>query len=106
MDTIETTKDLIIKCKLLPSISTVEDCRKFYKIFFEQKLYDINYGDKDHKDCREKPIEELTLKEILTSFTVIQREEYWEGGYDYTFEKYIENKTFEKLYNRLQELCE
>ena len=101
----EINKNLIEKCKLLPAINTIEDCRKFYKIFFEQKLYDANYGEKDHIDYREKPIEDLTLNEVLTSFTVIQREDHWEGGYDCIFERYIKNKTFEKLYNRLQEVC-
>ena len=49
-----------------------------------------------------KPIEELTRDEVLTSFTIIQREEYWEGGYDYIFKGYLNDKTFERLYNRLQ----
>ena len=101
----EKNGDLIIKCKLLPAIVTVEDCRKFYKIFFEQKLYDANYGDEDHKDYREKPIEDLTLKEVLTSFTIIQREDHWESFNDSVFERYIQDKIFEKLYNRLQEFC-
>ena len=65
----------------------------------------MNYGEKDHKDYRDKPIEELTLNEILTSFTVIQREDYWEGGNDYVFERFLENKTFGRLCKRLQELC-
>ena len=98
-------KDLIERCKLLPPISTIDDCRKFYKIFFKQKLYDANYGSKDHKNYRHKPIEEFTLNEVLSSFTIIQREEHWESFNESVFERYLENKTFEKLYNRLRELC-
>ena len=92
------------KCKQLPRIEKLEDCRAFYKVFFKYKLFDAHYGEKDHKDYRDKPFDELSLDEVLTSFTIIQREDYWNGGYDSTFERYLENKTFEKLYNRLQEL--
>lgn len=94
----------IEKCKQLPRIEKLEDCMAFYKLFFKYKLFDANYGAKDHKDYRDKPFEELSLDEVLTSFTIIQREDYWNGGYDSAFERYLENKTFEKLYNRLQEL--
>ena len=98
-------EDLISKCKQLPSITTVEECMEFYKKFFEFKLYDPKYGDEGRSDFNNKPFEELTLDEVLTSLTVIQREHYWEGGYDSTFERYLENGTFEKLYKRLQILC-
>ena len=94
----------IEKCKKLPNIENLKDCREFYKIFFKNKLYDLKYGEDSHYDYRHKPIEQLTLDEVLTSFTVIQREDYWEGGYDYIFERYLADKTFERLYDRLQEL--
>lgn len=95
---------MIERCKQLPEIKTLEDCRAFYKKFFELSLYDIDYTNPEHNSYMNKSIEELTRDEVLTSFTIIQREDYWEGGYDYIFKGYLENKTFEKLYNRLQEI--
>ena len=91
-------------CKQLPKPENLKDCRAFYKLFFKHKLYDAKYGEEGHLDYRNKPIEQLTFDEVLTSFTVIQREDYWEGCYDYIFEGYLKDKTFERLYNRLQEL--
>ena len=91
-------------CKQLSKLENLKDCRAFYKLFFKHKLYDAKYGEEGHLDYRDKPIEQLTFDEVLTSFTVIQREDYWEGGYDYIFEGYLKDKTFERLYNRLQEL--
>lgn len=95
---------MIERCKQLPKIETFEDCLQFYKKFFELSLFDFDYNNPEHNSYMNKPIEELTRDEVLTSFTVIQREEYWEGGYGYIFNGRIEDKTFEKLYNRLQEL--
>ena len=95
---------MIQRCKQLPELKTLEDCRKFYKKFFELNLYNIDYANPEHNSYMNKPFEELTRDEVLTSFTIIQREDYWNGGYDSTFQRYLENKTFEKLYNRLQEL--
>ena len=34
-------------------------------------MYDAKYGEKGHLDYRDKPIEQLTFDEVLTSFTVI-----------------------------------
>ena len=95
---------MIERCKQLPKIETIEDCLQFYKKFFELSLFDFDYNNPEHNSYMNKSIEELTRDEVLTSFTVIQREEYWEGGYGYIFNGCLEDKTFEKLYNRLQEL--
>ena len=102
--TIVSEVDLIIneRCKQLPNIETLTDCRIFYYKFYDLNLYDINYGNENHKSFKDKPIAELTRDEVLTSFTIIQREDYWEGGYDFVFQKYLDNKTFENLYLRLQ----
>lgn len=46
--------DLIIneRCKQLPKIMTLEDCNEFYHKFYDLNLYDINYGDENHKSFR------------------------------------------------------
>ena len=60
--------------------------KKYLKSKNKLKLYDPKYGDEDHLNFNNKPFEELALSEVLTSFTIIQREHYWEGSYDSTFE--------------------
>ena len=95
---------LIERCKQLPKIETYEDCLIFYKKFFKLNLFDFDYHNPAHNNYKNKQIEELTRDEVLTSFTIIQRENYWEGGYDYIYNGYLKNKTFQRLYNRLQEL--
>lgn len=107
LKTVMSEVDLIIneRCKQLPKIETLQDCQDFYHKFYDLNLCDINYGDESHKSFKDKPIEELTRDEVLTSFTIIQREDYWEGGYgDSVFKKYLDNKSFERLYSRLQEV--
>lgn len=97
-------EDLILRCKQLPAINCLEDISPFYKKLYELKLHDVHYLDNIDNSFERKEISVLDLQGVLTSYTMIQRDEYWHGGYGSVYKESLNKKYFEKLYNRLQEL--
>ena len=96
--------DMISRCKQLQPINYLEDVLPFYKKFYELKLQDVNYAANIKESYERKEIKDLDLQGVLTSFTLIHRDEYWFGGDGFIFKTSLENKYFEKLYSRMQEL--
>ena len=97
---------IIERCKQLPKILILENCKLFYQKFNELNLLDISCN---YSFCKkillENSIETLTMKQILLAFSTIEMENYINAQFeDEIYKKYLSNGIFEKLYERLQEL--
>ena len=103
---IDVEPTILERCKQLPKILVLEDCKLFYKKFNDLNLLDINCS---YSYCKkiliENSIETLTMKQILLAFSTIEMENYINAQFeDEVYKKYLSNGIFEKLYERLQEL--
>ena len=103
---IDVEPTILERCKQLPKILILEDCKLFYKKFNELNLLDISCN---YSYCKrfllEKTIETLTMKQILLAFSTIEMENYINAQFeDEIYKKYLSDGIFEKLYERLQEL--
>ena len=96
--------DTISRCKQLQPINCMEDVLPFYKNFYKLKLHDLNYAENIKESYERKEIKDLDLQGVLTSFTLIQRDDYWLGSDGFILKNSLDKKYFEKLYNRMQEL--
>ena len=64
----------------------------------------MNYAENIKESYERKEIKDLDLQGVLTSFTLIQRDDYWLGSDGFILKNSLDKKYFEKLYNRMQEL--
>lgn len=99
----------------LTDVKKVEEYAfKIIKELFEIKILCMNYDEitkvticelKESKD-KKVDIDKLTVLECLSLITVIQREDYWNGGHTDIFYEYTRNEILPLLINRIVDIIE